>query len=87
MPAGSQSYMMTAKFVGMERQASNGKVFLVQWAWKTMLEVPNEAAPRNGDKMNRFYPNRNSFANSKYIRFLVFFWMYLLTIYLVSLWT
>jgi hypothetical protein len=37
--------------------------------------------------MNKFYPQRNTFANSKYAKFLAFFWMYLLTIYLLSLWT
>lgn len=35
----------------------------------------------------KFYQDRNSLANSKYARFLAFFWMYLLTIYLLSLWT
>ncbi|MDB5102351.1 MAG: hypothetical protein JWP91_40 [Fibrobacteres bacterium] len=37
--------------------------------------------------MNRLYPHRNPFMQTKYARFLAFFWMYLLTIYLLSLWT
>jgi len=36
--------------------------------------------------MNRFYQDRNSFANSKNAKFLAAFWTYLLTIYLLSQW-
>lgn len=36
--------------------------------------------------MSRFQPHRTDFNDSKYIRFLAIFWMYLLTLYLVSLW-
>lgn len=37
--------------------------------------------------MNRFYPHRNDFISNKYAKFLAFFWAYLLTIFLLSLWT
>jgi hypothetical protein len=35
----------------------------------------------------KYYPQRSEFAGSKYAKFLACFWMYLLTIYLLSLWT
>jgi hypothetical protein len=38
--------------------------------------------------MNRLQlPQRDSMDHSKYIKFLAFFWAYLLTIYLLSLWS
>ncbi len=37
--------------------------------------------------MSRLYPQRPAFDTSKYAKFLAFFWMYLATIYLLSLWT
>ena len=37
--------------------------------------------------MNRFYPQRNSYLQPKYVRFLAGFWMYLLALYLLSLWS
>lgn len=54
-----------------------------------MLQVPLSAAPHiiGGYPMKQFYTQRDSFINTKYAKFLAFFWMYLLTIYLISLWT
>jgi hypothetical protein len=37
--------------------------------------------------MSRFHPHRDSLDHSKFIKFLAFFWTYLLTIYLLSLWS
>jgi hypothetical protein len=38
--------------------------------------------------MSRFHhPHRDSLDHSKYIKLLAFFWAYLLTIYLLSLWS
>lgn len=38
--------------------------------------------------MSRFHnPHRDSLDHSKYIKLLVFFWAYLLTMYLLSLWS
>lgn len=38
--------------------------------------------------MHRFSPHRNALMpNNRFIRMLAFFWMCLLTIYLLSLWT
>ena len=38
--------------------------------------------------MSRFHhPQRDYLDHSKYIKFLAFFWVYLLTIYLLSLWS
>jgi|GEM_PF-2708731 len=37
--------------------------------------------------MARFQTQRSVFENPKYVRFLVGFWMYLMTMYLLSLWT
>jgi len=38
--------------------------------------------------MSRFQlSQRDSLDHSKYIKFLAFFWIYLLTIYLLSLWS
>jgi hypothetical protein len=37
--------------------------------------------------MSRLYPQRTDLQASKYVKFLAFFWMYLTTIYLLSLWS
>ncbi len=37
--------------------------------------------------MSRFIPPRDTLDHSKYIKFLACFWGYLVTIYLLSLWT
>jgi hypothetical protein len=38
--------------------------------------------------MSRFQlPQRDSLDNSKFVKLLVFFWAYLLTMYLLSLWS
>lgn len=44
-------------------------------------------AGSRGGFMRRFYPQRTDMNASKYAKFLAFFWMYLMTIYLLSLWT
>lgn len=36
--------------------------------------------------MNRYYPDRNTFGPNGYSKFLAFFWLYLLTIFLLSFW-
>ena len=41
------------------------------------------------EKMSRFHHphHRDTLDHSKYIKLLAFFWVYLLTMYLLSLWT
>jgi hypothetical protein len=45
-----------------------------------------EAGSRGGF-MKNYYPQRTDMNATKYAKLLAFFWMYLMTIYLLSLWT
>jgi len=38
------------------------------------------------DSMNRFHPQRDALGLAKFGKFLVFFWAYLTTLFLLSLW-